>query len=180
MKNKDDLLLDILHSPMNAQSNNATVMKNKKDVDPFEDKADLDSTFTFGKTVEEEDKYKARVRKMMEEDPTMVLIDTPRGKMTLAEAIREGYNPETGEFEDELLPPNPEDMDMDPETLAKLEQLMMMPEGAREIPGGMMPPGMGEEMPMTEEEMMMEEQMAMAEGEGLEEELMALEQGGMF
>jgi len=179
MKNKDDLLLQILHSPVNSQNNNASVVKGKNDIEPYEeDQMGLD--FTFGKTIEEEDKYKARVKKMMEEDPTMVLIETSRGKMTLAEAIKQGYNPETDEFEDELLPPNPEEMDMDPATLQKLEQLMMMPEGGRQLPGGMMPPGMGEEMPMTEEEMMMQEQMAMAEGEGIDEEMLALEQGGIM
>lgn len=174
MKAKDDLLLDILHSPINSQSNDATVVKGKKDVEPFEEEA-MSVEYTFGNKVENEDKYKEKVRKMAEEDPTMVLIDTPRGKMTLAEAIREGYNPDTGEFEDEMLPPNPEEMGMDPATLAKLEELMMMPEGGRQLPE------YDRSQPeMTEEEMMLQEQMAMAEGEGIDEELLALEQGGIM
>lgn len=187
MKNKDDLLLSILHSPINNTSNNATVEKKEKERKEYESSKDdtLSIDYTFGKAVESEEKYLEKMKKKAQDDPTSVVIDTPRGEMTLAEAMREGYNPETGEFQDELKPPVP-DENLSPELLAKLEGLMQNPGDARQLPPG---------MPMSEEEMMMQ-QMAgggepmpeegmvteepMMEGEApvpTEEELMMMEQG---
>jgi hypothetical protein len=173
MKNKDDLLLEILQGPVNANSNSSVINKTKKEEKENEEVDEL--KFNFGPVKETEEKYQERIKKQAQEDPESVYLDTPMGEMTLAEAIRMGYNPETGEFEDDLKPPSLEDEEMDPELMQKLMMLMQMPQEE-----GAMPPGMGKEMPMTEEEMMMQEQMAMTEGEGIDEELMALEQGGVM
>jgi hypothetical protein len=183
MKNKDDLLLSIIQSPVNQSSNNAVVEKKDKDKkkkDSFQEDP-FSVEYTFGDSVENEDKYKQKIKKQAEEDPTSVVIDTSRGEMTLAEAMREGYNPETDEFKKELMPPNPETMGIDPALMAKLEQLMQMPQGGRRLPPGA-PPSEEEIMmqQMMGEQSMSEEQTIPTEGENIDEELLALEQGGIM
>lgn len=186
MKNKDDLLLSILHSPVNINNSSPQVTKDKDE----EEKKSAELTealsieYTFGKKTENEEKYKERIKKLAEEDPTMVVIETSRGEMTLAEAMRQGYNPETEEFEKGLMPPSTEGMD--PAMLQKLEQLMGNPEGVRQMPPSamseeemMMQQMMGQEQAMAQEPMVGEQ---MIEGEApvpTEEELMMLEQGLM-
>lgn len=48
-------------------------------------------------------KYQEELNRMAKEDPTSVMVETPEGWMTLAEALKEGFNPETGEFDGETV-----------------------------------------------------------------------------
>lgn len=177
MKDKDDLLLSILQSPVNVFSTQNLVNKKEKDRQP-EEKVSNDPykvDISFGKAKEVDEKYIERMAKKMQEAPDEVMIDTPRGPMTVADAIKAGFNLETGEFEDEMLPPNMEDFGMDEATMEQLMMLMQDPNGAPQgppapqaAPGRAMPPEMMEEEMMTEEGM--EEEM-LAELMGEEEAL---------
>jgi hypothetical protein len=168
MKNKDDLLLQILQSPVNVISSQNLINRKEKDVKEDDDIVNQTGPYkveiTFGKAKEIDAKYEERVVKKAKEDPNQVIIDTPRGPMTLAEAIKAGFNLETGEFEDEMLPPDMQDYNMDPQMMEQMMMLMQQ-EGGQAMP----PQAMAEGEPPVEEPPMEE----MVEGEGGEEELLA-------
>lgn len=129
LKNKDDYLLQILQSPVNVISNQNLVNKKEKDLPKIE--TDTSSPYhvdySFSESKEMADKYNERMVKKAQEDPDEVIIQTPRGPMTMAEAIKAGFNLETGQFEEEMLAPNMEDYGMDEATMEQLMQLMQDP-----------------------------------------------------
>jgi hypothetical protein len=60
------------------------------------------------KSVETKDEYKKAMIKDLDKHPDKYSIETPRGRMSVAEAIKQGFNPETGEFEKSLEEKNEE------------------------------------------------------------------------
>lgn len=54
------------------------------------------------KSTETKDAYKKAMIKDMSKHPDKYSIETPRGRMSVAEAIKQGFNPETKQFEKSL------------------------------------------------------------------------------
>lgn len=154
LKSKDDLLLQILQSPVNVLSNQNLVNIKEKDLPKETEEDDTHVKFSFSGAKEMTDKYNERMVKKAQENPDDVIIQTSRGPMTMAEAIKAGFNLETGEFEDEMLAPNMEDYGMDEGMMEQLMQLMQDPNAdpnaGAAIPQGMPPEMLEGEVPTEE------------------------------
>lgn len=89
------------------------------------EKEETEPIFSKKDKVEYTDKYKSMLVEKAIENPKMVMIETPEGEMTIDEAVKRGYNPETGEFDDPLGEgPRLEDyMNLDPESMAKMKRM---------------------------------------------------------
>ena len=99
-ENKEDLLKTQIMSPIaNEGDGNVT----KEEIGDQEDAQVI--VEMLNKEVREafSPKYQEELNKMAEEDPTSVMIETPEGWMTIAEAIKKGYNPDSGEFDQETV-----------------------------------------------------------------------------
>jgi len=116
-------------------------------------------------------KYQEELANMAKEDPTSVMIETPEGWMTIAEAMKEGFNPETGQFDGETLEERIDKIiaeeGLDPDEAARIKQMVLQQEGGseEEMPEeGMIPEGeMPEEVPIGEEGMVPEGEVPMEE-----------------
>jgi hypothetical protein len=77
------------------------------------------------KSVETRDEYKKAMAEDLKKHPDKYTIDTPRGRMTVSAAVRQGFNPETGEFEKSLDEKNEEELSrLNEQDRAKVEAFM--------------------------------------------------------
>lgn len=122
-------------------------------------------------------KYQEELANMAKEDPTSVMIETPEGWMTIAEAMKGGFNPESGEFDGETLEERIDKIiaeeGLDPDEAARIKQMILQQEGGEAPMEEEMPEG----LPMGEEEMMPEGMLPPEEE--VPEEGMPMEEEGM-
>jgi hypothetical protein len=77
------------------------------------------------KSVETKDEYKKAMAKDLQKHPDKYTIDTPRGRMTVAEAAKQGFNPETMQFDKSLDEKNEEALSrLNEQDRAKVEAFM--------------------------------------------------------
>lgn len=77
------------------------------------------------KSVETKDEYKKAMAKDLQKHPDKYTIDTPRGRMTVAEAAKQGFNPETMQFDKSLDEKNEEALSrLNEQDRAKVEKFM--------------------------------------------------------
>jgi hypothetical protein len=100
-KKEDDKTLDpeILESMLRT-GENTDGMFTPKGEEEFE-KPDEKSKLSIGKKVEPKGKYEAKFKNDMLKHPENYKVNTPRGEMTVAEAMREGYDPIVKRFSKE-------------------------------------------------------------------------------
>lgn len=103
-------------------------------------------------------KYQEELANMAKEDPTSVMIETPEGWMTIAESMKKGFNPESGEFDGETLEQRIDriikEEGLSPEEGARVKDMVMMKEEQpAEVPMGEEAEGaaVAEEMPIEGE-----------------------------
>ena len=167
-KKKDEVFEDILTSPDSADSAPMMEMEledGEKDAQEELTKSDiLSMVFNNEK---KSTKYKKDLIEKASKEPKSVQVETPAGWMTVDQAAKMGFNPETGEFEEgyglEGAPKHADEMaNLSPEQQAELERMMQqggnMHQGAPPGMEGMMPsegmpqePGM--EDPLMDDDM---------------------------
>ena len=77
------------------------------------------------KSVETKDEYKKAMAEDLKKHPNKYTIDTPRGRMTVAEAAKQGFNPDTMEFEKSLDEKNEEALSrLNEQDRANVEEFM--------------------------------------------------------
>ena len=99
MKEKDPLL-QVMTSPMSDEIDQPVLHKEDEN---HEDNSDF--SIIFGTKREMSDTYKKSLAEKAAKNPNAVEVETPEGWMTVKEAIEKGYNPKTGEFDQEKRPP---------------------------------------------------------------------------
>lgn len=110
----------------------------------------------FDEDINEEysDKYQKELSAMAEEDPTSVMIETPEGWMTLASAMKEGFNPESGQFDGESIEERIDkiiqEQGLEGEEAARIKEMVLR--GQAPMPEQEAMPMEGEEMPVEGEE----------------------------
>ena len=77
------------------------------------------------KGVDAKDEYKKAMAKDLQKHPDKYTIDTPRGRMTVAEAAKQGFNPETMQFDKSLDEKNEEALSrLNEQDRAKVEEFI--------------------------------------------------------
>lgn len=145
MEEEKDLLKEQVMSPVGAdEDGNISRLEQAEDVDEIVE--------LFNKDVEEEmsPKYQEELANLAAEDPSQVMIETPKGWVTLAEALRDGYNLESGEYDGETAEQRVEriikEEGLDEDEANRLRQMILYQEE-----------GAPEEEPVLEEELQEEE-----------------------
>jgi hypothetical protein len=97
-------------------------------------------------------KYQEELANMAKEDPTSVMIETPEGWMTIAEAMKKGFNPESGQFDGESIEQRIDriikEQGLDADEGARIKQMVLRQEQTGEapvLPEGELPEGEGTE-----------------------------------
>lgn len=100
-KKEDDKTLDpeVLESMLRTGENTDGMFTPKGEED-FE-KPDEKSKLSIGKKIEPKGKYESKFKNDMLKHPENYKVNTPRGEMTVAEAMREGYDPIVKRFSKE-------------------------------------------------------------------------------
>jgi hypothetical protein len=103
------------------------VPEEKEDKDnPKHEEVHEDAKITQGKTSTLKGKYAKRFKEDISKNPEKYKVQTPRGEMTIAEAMKQGYNPITKRFEKDKAPEEIKKKHMDglnDADKAKLEEL---------------------------------------------------------
>jgi hypothetical protein len=73
--------------------------KEEEEKDPKHAEVDEDAKFKQGKIGKPHGKYANKFREDVAKNPQNYKVQTPKGEMTIAEAMRKGYNPITKRFE---------------------------------------------------------------------------------
>lgn len=86
-------------------------------------------------------KYQEELANLAKQDPTSVMIETPEGWMTVAEAMKKGFNPESGAFDGETIEQKIDkiiaEKGLDPKEAARIKQMVLQKEAEEEeIPMG--------------------------------------------
>lgn len=81
-------------------------------------------------------KYQDELKAMALKDPTSVKVETPEGWMTIAEATKKGFNPESGQFDGEGVEARIDriikEQGLSPEEGARIKAMLMQQEAKKE------------------------------------------------
>lgn len=101
-KPKSDMDDEVLRSMMMTGENTEGTFTPDEDLDEDEEiheEIDEDASITTGKVREKLGKYSDEILFDMKENPDKYLIQTERGEMSIMEALKQGWNPATKEFD---------------------------------------------------------------------------------
>jgi len=105
---EEKLLQDMMYSPTSADADpmlsiDKTTDDNDRDIKDKPTAKELLNVLENGSR-QLSGKYQKELLEKAVKDPTSVAIHTPKGWMTMADAIGDGFNLETGDFTDEPIP----------------------------------------------------------------------------
>ena len=106
-------------------------------------------------------KYQKELANLAKEDPTAVMIETPEGWMTVAEALKKGFNPVSGQFDRETIEERIDkiiaEQGLHPDEAARIKEMVLRKEGVVPKEEVIEETSQEEEIPQEEEETPQEE-----------------------
>lgn len=169
---KNEALEQMLKAPQSE--NQDPLVHDEESEEMLDEEKELEAHDIVSMTINNKttsEKYIADLIEIAKKDPESVMVETPQGMIPYAEAIRLGYNPETGEFDKGVIKdPELDEEGLTPEQVAQLKQMF----GQQGGDPGMMDPGMMDPNMMQDPGMMQEPMLP-----GGEEELLTPEEGMM-